>query len=170
MDIRIKKSIAIINHIVAELEFDNPKQFSDSLDFKRPERIYKILRGETSISRNLAGIINKNYPQYSKEWLLTGEGEMLKGEYAQEEEKHSLPNAEEGKSREVLDLKTVRDELRADSKEMLELMNQNFTNFNEALFYIMKDTQNINKFVNKVDVSRLNEASKALIDLMKERK
>ena len=77
MDIRIQKSIEVIYFIIADLNFENPKKFSEALGFERPERIYKILRGQTSISRNLATIINSKFPQYSKEWLLTGSNEKL---------------------------------------------------------------------------------------------
>ncbi|CAM1344632.1 hypothetical protein [Tenacibaculum amylolyticum] len=77
MDIRIQKSIEVINFIIKDLNFENPKQFSEALGFERPERIYKILRGNASISRNLASIINSKYPQYTKEWLLTGTKEKL---------------------------------------------------------------------------------------------
>ncbi|CAM1343849.1 hypothetical protein [Tenacibaculum amylolyticum] len=77
MDIRIQKSIEVINFIIKDLNFENPKQFSEALGFERPERIYKILRGKASISRNLASIINNKYPQFSKEWLLTGTKETL---------------------------------------------------------------------------------------------
>ncbi len=72
MDIRIQNSIKTIKFIIKDLGFENGKKFSESLGFSRPERIYRILRGQTSISRNLASIINEKNPQYSIDWLLTG--------------------------------------------------------------------------------------------------
>ena len=74
MDARIKKSITVLNYIIQDLKLSNTKQLSVKLGLDRPERIYAILRGKTSISRNLAKIINEKYPQYSIDWLLTGEG------------------------------------------------------------------------------------------------
>ena len=71
-DVRVKKSIEVLNKIIQDLEL-NPNQLSEKLGFKRPERLYKILRGQSSISRNLANIINGKYPQYSIDWLLIGE-------------------------------------------------------------------------------------------------
>jgi len=81
MDIRIKRSSNYLKSIISELGFDNPKQFSDELGFKRPERIYKILREETKISKKLAEIINNKYPQYSIDEILLGkinEPELIK--------------------------------------------------------------------------------------------
>lgn len=79
MDIRIQKSIEVLNYIIDDLNFENPKKFSEDLGFDRPERIYKILRGKASISRKLASIINEKYPQYSIEWLLTGLNDKVDG-------------------------------------------------------------------------------------------
>ena len=73
MDARIQKSIDIINFIIQDLSLRNGKQLSEALGFKRPERIYKILRGEVAISRNLAKIIHDKFTQYDYDWLLTGE-------------------------------------------------------------------------------------------------
>lgn len=72
MDARKKVSMEVIKRVIHALNFDNPKQLSDSLGFDRPERIYKVVRGETGISRNLAETISKKYPQFSKDYLLTG--------------------------------------------------------------------------------------------------
>ncbi|CAL2095918.1 conserved protein of unknown function [Tenacibaculum sp. 190524A02b] len=72
MDIRIKKSIEVIHFIVEDLALGNVKKLSEELGFDRPERLYKIVRGKSAISRNLASIIHEKYPQYSIEWLLTG--------------------------------------------------------------------------------------------------
>ena len=78
MDVQIKRSIEIINFIIKDLKLDNAKKLSESLGFSRPERIYKILRGDVSISKNLAKIINEKYSQYSIEWLRGGDKKDLK--------------------------------------------------------------------------------------------
>lgn len=77
MDARIQRSIDIINFIIDDLSLNNGKRFSEALGFKRPERIYKILRGEVAISRNLAKIISDKYPRYDYNWLLTGSVETF---------------------------------------------------------------------------------------------
>ncbi len=77
MDARIQRSVDIINFIIEDLSMGNGKRFSEALGFKRPERIYKILRGEVGISRNLAKIISGKYPKYDYNWLLTGNVETF---------------------------------------------------------------------------------------------
>ena len=128
MDIRIKKSIEVINYVIDDLKFDNPKQFSDSLGFKRPERIYKILRGETGISRKLAEIINEKYPQYDKNWLLTGEGEMKKGEAGKEEVKPGSHAAEQEN-----DYRNAIFEMRQEIRSNLKVMNDNIHALSEGM-------------------------------------
>ena len=73
MDKRIEKSIAVLNHIMKDLGIQNLNQLSEKLQFNRPERLYKIMRGDVSISRNLAERINEVFPKYSKDEILTGD-------------------------------------------------------------------------------------------------
>lgn len=46
MDIRKIKSIETINYIINDLGFSNANQLSEALGLSRPEKIYKILRGD----------------------------------------------------------------------------------------------------------------------------
>jgi len=58
----------------------NAKAFSEKLGFERPQRIYDILKNKTkTISEDLANKIISVFPPYSKVWIITGEGSMLKG-------------------------------------------------------------------------------------------
>lgn len=57
----------------------NIKQFSEKLGMKRAQAIYDIVSGKTKrISEKLANQIISEFPEISRSWLLTGEGEMLK--------------------------------------------------------------------------------------------
>ncbi|MCP4977295.1 MAG: hypothetical protein GY931_14145 [Maribacter sp.] len=76
MDGRISKSIEKMQFIIDDLSMANPNKFSESLGFDNPEIIYKILRGKTSIDKNLAMLINEKHPQYSIDWILTGNVEF----------------------------------------------------------------------------------------------
>jgi len=59
----------------------NAKVFSEKLGFERPQRIYDILKNKTkTISEDLANKIISVFPPYSKVWIITGEGDMLKSD------------------------------------------------------------------------------------------
>lgn len=92
LDIRKKKSIERLNFILEDLGLENINQFSEKMGYTRPEKLYKVMRGENAISKNLAKEINSKFPQYSEEWLLTGEGNMLAGIPLV----HSFPNIPQG--------------------------------------------------------------------------
>jgi len=56
----------------------NAKQLADNIGVT-PTQIYDIRSGKTkSITESIADKILLKYSEYSKSWLLTGEGEMLK--------------------------------------------------------------------------------------------
>ena len=55
----------------------SPKEFSKSIGLKSPERLYRVLRGESKISRELMNLITKTYPDISPGWLGSGIGEVL---------------------------------------------------------------------------------------------
>jgi hypothetical protein len=51
--------------------------FALSVGLSRGENLYQIKRGNNGISRELAAMIAARYPQISRGWLLTGEGDMF---------------------------------------------------------------------------------------------
>ena len=63
--------------------------FAREIGLNRGENLYQIKRGNNGISRDLAESIAAKYPQISKAWLLTGEGEMLPGKT--ERERYDIP-------------------------------------------------------------------------------
>jgi hypothetical protein len=58
--------------------------FALSIGLSRAENLYQIKRGHNGISRELAAMIAEKYPQISRAWLLTGEGDMFAGEIARQ--------------------------------------------------------------------------------------
>lgn len=54
--------------------------FALSIGLNRSENLYQIKRGNNGVSRELAAMIAAKYPQISKAWLLTGEGDMFTDE------------------------------------------------------------------------------------------
>lgn len=56
-------------------------KFSKSLDLTRADGVYSILKGVYEISENFALKVVAKYPQISYEWLLYGDGEMIRERY-----------------------------------------------------------------------------------------
>ncbi|MDR2912171.1 MAG: hypothetical protein LBV38_02565 [Alistipes sp.] len=56
--------------------------FALSVGLSRGENLYQIKRGNNGVSRELAAMIAAKYPQISRAWLLTGEGDMFTDESA----------------------------------------------------------------------------------------
>jgi len=54
-----------------------PTMLAKALGFKYPDRLYYILRGRNGISDKMTEELVNLFPELSKGWLLTGEGEML---------------------------------------------------------------------------------------------
>ena len=78
LDIRKIKSIDTINFIIEDLGLESANQLANLLNYARAEKIYKILRGENSISKKVAEEINAVFPQYNKNYILDGDVERLK--------------------------------------------------------------------------------------------
>ena len=51
--------------------------FAIFVGLPRGENLYQIKRGNHGISRDLASMISAKYPQISRGWLLTGDGDMF---------------------------------------------------------------------------------------------
>lgn len=68
-----------MNALLAHLKM-NANELATSLGYKRTDRIYNVINGRNGISSALARDIQKCYSNISYEWLMTGEGEMLKSE------------------------------------------------------------------------------------------
>jgi len=165
MDIRIKKSINVLTQIIDDLGLDNPKQFSDSLDFERPERIYKILRGKSAVSRNLAEIINSKYPQYKIDWLLTGEGAMKKGKGGEE-----LQANEEQADYKLNDVQAMHQDLKKDLNSIAEGMIKNFEVISTGIMQGLMDQRKLLDWTEKIDPDKINKSSEKLDEFLKQNK
>jgi hypothetical protein len=54
--------------------------FAHAVGLSRGENLYQIKRGNNGISRELALMISTKYPEISRAWLLTGDGDMFAAE------------------------------------------------------------------------------------------
>lgn len=83
------KGSEIIEQILEHLEIKAPT-LADDIGVKY-QRIFDIQQGKTKkISSSVANAIAKRYPQFDVNWLLTGEGDMLKGKQL-ESSKNIIP-------------------------------------------------------------------------------
>lgn len=73
-------SIKVLKNVLDYLNM-NPKQLSDSLGKERPQWAYDVLNPnkKVGVSKNIAELIVSVYPEINLSWLLTGEGDMIKG-------------------------------------------------------------------------------------------
>lgn len=51
--------------------------FAMNIGLNRSENLYQIKKGNNGISKELAELIASKYPEISKGWIITGEGDML---------------------------------------------------------------------------------------------
>lgn len=60
----------------------NAKQFSDSIGKDRPQWLYDVMNPEkvTGLSSRMVDMICETYPEFSRSYLLTGEGTLLKAD------------------------------------------------------------------------------------------
>ena len=102
----------------------NGNSFSEKIGLNRPQAIYDIQRGKTmNISPKMADKIISVFPELNRTWLLTGEGEMLKGESPKMPDNQEK-NAEDNINIPVNVLKTMEEQaasLRAQSETMRSL-------------------------------------------------
>lgn len=63
----------------------NAKAFSDSIGKDRPQWLYNVLNPETptGLSSRMVDMICETYPEFSRSYLLTGEGALLKADKAE---------------------------------------------------------------------------------------
>lgn len=51
--------------------------FALNIGLNRSENLYRIRKGQNGISKELAELVSSKYPEISKAWILTGEGQMF---------------------------------------------------------------------------------------------
>lgn len=148
LDIRKIKSIDTINFIIEDLGLENVNQFANLLKYPRPEKIYKILRGENAISRKVAEEINSIFPQYKIDYILDGDVERLKNKI-NNNDTLSLLKIED------FEVLTIEDKLKiifTQNNEAIKLLNE----LNEDIkFYGLKKKLQIKK--NSIENSKKNK-------------
>lgn len=69
-----------IEQIIKWGGFASVSAFAREIGLNRSENLYQIKRGNNGISKDLASTISARFPEISRAWLLTGEGDMIPDE------------------------------------------------------------------------------------------
>ena len=93
------------------------------------------------------------FPHYSLNWLLTGEGEM-------KTELEEFDNS-------GVSLQSVRNEIRGDLKIILDGMTDNFEVLNEGVLRLLRGNEKIQKFIKDLDQAKIKQTSKDLSEFLK---
>lgn len=77
-----KETTIRIIHEILNYTGKNASSFSSSIGKDRPQWLYDVLNPEknTSLSSKMADMICDKYPEFSKSYLLTGEGSLLRSD------------------------------------------------------------------------------------------
>ena len=104
--------------------------------------------------------ISENYPKYNMRWVMTGKGEMLVKDQSKEEFSGANENdtdyARPEISRMIVD---SENRIRKDLATMTEGMTHNFEVISKGVMRGLQDQQKILKFIDELDVKRINEAT-----------
>lgn len=109
---------AEILKILIESKNINYSQLAKSLKIL-PQNLYDIKSGKAKLSRRLADLIVTVYPDISRSWLLTGEGNMLNEEMQD-------PKPEYTKTPTNKDLQENIDKLSEKVDKMMDIMMERF--------------------------------------------
>ena len=101
---------------------------------------------------------SKSFPHYSLEWLLTGEGTMLKKEYPSEKETHSLANSME----ETISLQVLHADIKRDLKTLSEGITHNFEVVSRGIQVGLMKQGKILDFVEKLNADEILKATSKL--------
>ena len=121
----------------------NAKIFSERIGFERPQSIYDVLKNKTkNITENLANRITNVYPKYSKAWLMTGEGDVLKSD----SNNNQMTNEAETNSDKITTIDKALEEIAA-QRRLTE----------QALQHIFKSQEQLDRLISLLErISRNN--------------
>lgn len=126
-DFEINKRLSFL---IKEIYKTSPYAFSQKYGDNGGVKTSQIIRERNGLSTQMLGKIIEAYPEINQSWLLTGEGEMLKGDNQS--------------STETVELNAIKDDLIASLKKqicLLEEVNSNLRRDAIALKKTIADMQ-----------------------------
>ncbi len=108
----------------------------------------------------------KEFPDYNLNWIMTGEGEMLKAQYPSEKESHDKANAEDEK----ISLQDFQVDMKRDLAALAEGMTRNFEVVSNGLITSLQGQRKILDFIEKLNAEEISKATSKLDELLKQTK
>tara|TARA_R100000687_G_C6397763_1_gene140334 strand:- start:319 stop:804 length:486 start_codon:yes stop_codon:yes gene_type:complete len=148
----------LLNHLKI-----SANKFAFEIGLNANTAIYHVKNGRNNISPELAKKITKRYPELNYNWLLTGEGEMKKGEAAASEAELKEP----GENYENAKFEQLRSDIRSDLNELAAGMARNFKVIADGMQTGLQGQEKILEFVDKLDADKIAKATGNLEEFLK---
>jgi hypothetical protein len=98
----------------------NINQFAKEIGYDRPDKIYKLTKGENKPSYETLHTIGTVYPQVSMDWLIMGVGPMFRGQADQESVTMNPGGEDREKVKALLELVRTKDQLIEEKDKLLK--------------------------------------------------
>lgn len=106
--------------------------------------------------------ISDNYPEINLNWLLKGEGEMLKDEYPKAKETHDQPNTEDANET----LRNYHADLKNDLKALADGITGNLQIISRGIMKGLQGQQEILDFIGQLNAEEIKKASRGLEEFL----
>lgn len=155
----MKNSAEVLTDLLKHLKISANKLAAE-IGLKANTAIYHVKNGRNNISSELANKITARFPEINYNWLLTGEGDMLKNE-----EEPATGVQDPNEKYENASLQRVQQDLQA----LAAGMTKNFEVLSDAMIESLKGQQKILKFIEQLDAKEISEATSKLERILKEK-
>ena len=159
----MKESPEILADLLSHLKISANK-LAFEIGLNANTAIYHIKNGRNGISSELAKKIINRFPEISYNWLLTGEGEILKGEKAKE-----LQANEEQADYKLNDVQAMHQDLKKDLNSLAEGMIKNFEVISTGIMQGLMDQRKLLDWTEKIDPDKINKSSEKLEEFLKQK-
>lgn len=141
----------------------NKSQFEKKLN-KSSGYLNMLMKRDSNPGVDVMADFCKSFPHYSLDWLLTGEGEMLKG--SERDKKESTVKEPELSYGEI---KTMHRDIKQDLKALAEGMTHNFEVLSRGMKRSLQGQQKILDFIENLNSDEIKQAASGLNEFLAEK-
>ena len=127
----------------------SPNKLSIELGLKNNVKVYHIKNGRNEISSGMAKLISDKFPELNYNWLLTGEGQMLKSESSINPNKTTMES------------KTLIDEL----KDRISSLEKQLNEKQQFCTFLMKQNDELQQLVTGIPEIKKKEAVLKIVSM-----